>query len=177
MKLGIDVEPRRSVSFGVGVGSKIASRGAVGGNSKTSTVRRDDISTPYILTTGGWKLCLGSGNALGYTEAKSFAWSLASRLRRELRLNEVRNGRKDSEWFSRSSLLAFCVRGELPIESEQVGNRCGCTAIVLCGVRMKVPEKVFAHSFVEVRRGTAAESKLLQKHSTDRIVASIGRYL
>jgi hypothetical protein len=51
------------------------------------------------------------------------------------------------------SLPAFCVEGEVPLDLDQATNRCGCTAIVLCGVRMKVPEKIFAHSFVEVSCG------------------------
>ena len=96
---------------------------------------------------------MGSGYALGYLEAKSFARNLMCRVRREARLVETGRGCKDSQWLSQSSLSAFCVRGEVPMEAEQTGNRCGCTAIVLCGVRMKVPEKVFAHSFVEIHRG------------------------
>ena len=151
----IDLATRRSVSFGIGVGSNNISRGG-----KKSDVVRGDLSTSSVLTAGGWELRLGSGYALGYTEARCFARRLTERVGREMQLNEVRKSDKYSEWLSRSSLLAFCVRGELPIESEQVGNRCGCTAIVLCGVQMKVPEKVFARSFVEVRRGSSTESEL-----------------
>ena len=94
---------------------------------------------------------MGSGYALGYTEAKSFAKSLLDRVQREAWQREVCSCQEVSPKLCRKSHSAFCVRGEVPKESESsVGNRCGCTAIILCGVRMKVPEKVFARAFVEV---------------------------
>ena len=155
MKLSIGT--RRSVSFGIGVGSKFVSRGALIAEAKNKKLD-GDVSTSSVKTAGGWELRWGSGYALGYTEARCFARRLTEKVGREMRSKAVRKDHKFSKWLSRSSLLAFCVRGELPIESEQVGNRCGCAAIVLCGVQMKVPEKVFARSFVEVRRGSLAES-------------------
>ena len=71
------------------------------------------------------------------------------RVQRNSRNREVQGLKKGCPRLCRKSYSSFCVRGEVPMESDVSGNRCGCTAIVLCGVRMKVPEKVFARSFVE----------------------------
>jgi len=113
--------------------------------------REDVRNTSTIFASGGWELHMGSGYALGYTEAKSFAKSLLDRVQRQAWQREVCSCQEVSPKLCRKSHSAFCVRGEVPKESESsVGNRCGCTAIILCGVRMKVPEKVFARAFVEV---------------------------
>ena len=122
-----------------------------GGDARPGFNREDVRNTSTIFASGGWELHMGSGYALGYTEAKSFAKSLLDRVQREAWQREVCSCQEVSPKLCRKSHSAFCVRGEVPKESESsVGNRCGCTAIILCGVRMKVPEKVFAHAFVQV---------------------------
>lgn len=101
------------------------------------------------ISAAGWGIRFGHGFALGFKEAKCFAQCLISRVRVETRENK----RYICQRSECPSLPAFCVRGEVPLDLDQATNRCGCTAIVLCGVRMKVPEKIFAHSFVEVSCG------------------------
>jgi len=81
----------------------------------------------------GWALRIGSGYALGYKEAKRVAECLMRRIKH--------------------SKTSFCVLGDVPASLDQAQNRCGCTAIVLHGTRMKLPEKIFAYSFVEFFRG------------------------
>ncbi len=121
-----------------------------GKDARPGFYRTDNRTSATIHIPGGWELRTGSGCALGYTEAKCFARSLMDRVRHDARAREVQEFQKSCLGLCRKSYSSFCVRGEVPMDSEVSGNRCGCTAIVLCGVRMKVPEKVFARSFVEV---------------------------
>ena len=115
------------------------------GSRKCGKQRSAAISISSI-SAAGWGLRFGHGFALGFKEAKCFAQCLISRVRVETRENK----RYICQRSECPSLPAFCVEGEVPLDLDQATNRCGCTAIVLCGVRMKVPEKIFAHSFVEV---------------------------
>jgi hypothetical protein len=114
------------------------------GSRKCGKQRSAAISISSI-SAAGWGLRFGHGFALGFKEAKCFAQCLISRVRVETRENK----RYICQRSECPSLPAFCVEGEVPLDLDQATNRCGCTAIVLCGVRMKVPEKIFAHSFVE----------------------------
>jgi hypothetical protein len=118
------------------------------GSRKCGKQRSAAISISSI-SAAGWGLRFGHGFALGFKEAKCFAQCLISRVRVEARENK----RYICQRSECPSLPAFCVEGEVPLDLDQATNRCGCTAIVLCGVRMKVPEKIFAHSFVEVSCG------------------------
>ena len=69
--------------------------------------------------------------ALGQTDARAVA-------------RAVRAGLRERAW---------AVRGEVPLEDDR--SACGCTTVVFGGIRMHVPEKLFACSWMELRHAAS----------------------
>ena len=84
-----------------------------------------------IALGDGWTLYESKAAALGQTDARAVA-------------RAVRAGLRERAW---------AVRGEVPLEDDR--SACGCTTVVFGGIRMHVPEKLFACSWMELRHAAS----------------------
>ena len=134
-------EPRRrGVSFGPPGPTVSVGTGQKGPSTTASRDRRNNRAASLGALGGGWSGVCASNAALLQAEQRAFGRALLRCI----------NGVHQRPW---------AVRGNVPYESE---NCRFCAMIVVGGVRMHLPEKLFGRSWLEVRHAESGTSLVFE---------------